>query len=97
MNISQLKAQQKSVKLDKVRVVELSPVKEFQRMGEPGKVCNALIKDDTGRASLTLWNDEIEAVKEGDNLEIEDAMVKSWQGYLQVNLGRTGKFKVLKK
>lgn len=97
LNISDLKANQREITLKKVKVVELSPVREFQRMGEPGRVCNATIKDKSGSTSLTLWNDEIDKVKEGDHLDIEKAAVKEWQGYLQVNIGRTGRFKVHKK
>ena len=94
--ISELKPYQRDVSLSRVEVVEISPVKEFQKFGEPGKVCNVLIKDSSGQVSLTLWNEQIEVVEVGSKISISNATVKEWQGYLQINTGRNGSVKVLK-
>ncbi len=96
MKIADLKPNQREVNLEEVKVVELSPVRTFSRFGEPGRVCNALIKDDTGEVSFTLWDSDVDKVKEGDTLRINNAYVKEWQGRLQVNTGRRGSFEVLK-
>lgn len=93
--IDDLTANQRQVQLEKVEVTEKSPVREFRKFGEPGRVCNATIKDDSGTVSLTLWNEEIDRVEEGDTLKIENAYVKEWRGNLQVNTGRNGSFEVL--
>ncbi|MFC1648605.1 OB-fold nucleic acid binding domain-containing protein [Nanoarchaeota archaeon] len=90
MNISELKPNQRNVSLEEVEVTEISPVKEFRKFGTPGRVCNATIKDDSGSVSLTLWNEEIDTIKEGAKLEIKDAFVKEWQGALQLTTGRNG-------
>jgi len=96
LKIGELKAHQKEVNLTKVEVIEISPIKEFAKFGKPGRVCNAIIKDDSGQVSLTLWNEEIDEIKVGNFLDISNAFVKEWQGYLQLNTGRTGKFEIVK-
>jgi replication factor A1 len=95
MEIDDLKERQRNVNLEGVKVTELSPVKEFSRMGEPGRVCNATIEDDSGSVALTLWNDEIDEVEEGDILNIKNGYVKMWRGNMQVNTGRKGSFEVV--
>lgn len=95
VSIEELEANLRNIDLSEVEVLELSPVREFRKFGKPGRVCNAVIKDDSGEVSLTLWNEEIDQVEEGDTLSIQDAYVKEWQGNLQVNTGRNGSFEVL--
>ena len=41
--------------------------------------------------TLTLWNDEIDAVNEGDKISIVDGWVSEWQGNKQISAGRNGK------
>ncbi len=97
MEINDLEANQQNVNLKEVKVTDKSPVREFTKMGKPGRVCNATIEDDSGTVSLTLWNEEIDKVEEGDVLNIQNAYVKEWRGNLQVNTGREGSFEKVEK
>jgi len=89
MKISELKPKQGGVEIV-AEVVEISDVREFQKFGNPGRVANAKIKDDSGEISLTLWNEQIDQVAVGDKIEIKDGYVNEWQGNLQVTTGRNG-------
>lgn len=40
----------------------------------------AIIRDDTGKIRLTLWNDQVDQVKEGDRVLVPDAFVKKDAG-----------------
>lgn len=47
MKISELQPKQGNVEL-KAEIVDISPVREFQKFGKAGRVANATIKDDSG-------------------------------------------------
>ena len=94
MKINELKPGQGKVNI-KGKVTELGTVREFEKFGKPGKVANAKMADDTGKITLTLWNEEIDKVKEGSNVEITNGWVKEYQGEMQVTAGRFGELHVL--
>lgn len=89
MKISELKPKQGNVELQ-AEVTDMGEVREFQKFGNPGRVVNATIKDDSGSVALTLWNEQIDAVKVGDKIELKDGFVNEWQGEMQVTTGRKG-------
>lgn len=89
MKINELQPKQGNVELQ-AEIVDISPVREFQKFGKNGRVANATIKDDSGQVTMTLWNEQIDLVKVGDKIEIKDGYVNEWQGDLQVTTGRNG-------
>jgi ssDNA-binding replication factor A large subunit len=95
MKISELAVNQRIDFLDVV-VKEISEVKEFSKFGKTGRVATAIIKDKTGEVQLTLWDEQIDLVKKGDEIKIINAYVKEWQGEKQVNLGKIGSIEILK-
>lgn len=96
MEIKDLQAKQGDVELT-AEVVEKAQVREFNKNGNVGKVCNAKLKDATGTVSLTLWNDEIDQVNVGDTIKLSKGYVGEWQGELQLSAGRFGTIEVVKK
>ena len=63
--------------------------------GEEGKR-RILVKDDSGEIKLTLWNDDIDNVNEGDKVHIINGYVNEWQGEMQLTTGKFGKLEVIK-
>ena len=96
--ISELRKGLKSINL-KVKVIEKSPTKEvYSRSGRKLRLSNAIVSDETGEIKLTLWNDQISFVSEGDFIKINNANVKSFRGEKMLNLSsRTGKIEIIKK
>ena len=94
MNISELKPGTGSVNIE-ASVVSIEETREINKMGRTLRVANATIKDDSGSITLVLWNDQIEKVKEGDNIKIENGYVNEWQNKPQLTLGKFGKLTVL--
>ena len=93
MQIKDLKPKTGDVNLI-VEVIEKSEPREFSKFGKQGKVCNAKVKDETGEVTLTLWNDDVDKVKVGDKIQIENGWVSEWQGEMQLSTGRFGKLEV---
>ena len=90
MKIKDLKPNQNAT-LDEVEVAEVGEVRQFEKFGKSGRVCNLKITDKSGSAEVTLWNDEVEKFQVGDKLKITDGWVKEWNGKVQVSSGKNGK------
>lgn len=94
MPIKDLQARQGQVDLI-VEVIEKGDVREFEKFGKKGRVCNAKIKDVTGEMSLTLWNEQIDQVKVGDKVHIINGYISEWQGEKQLTTGKFGQLEVI--
>ena len=77
--------------LEDVEVVSKGEIRTFNRFDKVGRVCNCVIKDDSGEMELTLWNDEIDTIEVGQKLKITDGWVKEWNGTMQISAGKNGK------
>jgi replication factor A1 len=60
------------------------------RDGEPHKVSDALVGDETGCVYLTLWDDNIEKVTDGDTVTIKNGYINLFRGNMRLNVGRYG-------
>jgi replication factor A1 len=58
------------------------------------RVAEALVGDDTGCIYLTLWDDTIDEVSEGQVLNIKNAYVNLFRGSMRLNLGRFGSYEL---
>jgi len=52
--------------------------------GRPLRFCLATVSDASGSIRLPLWNDQIDSVSVGDEVELKKAYVKAFQGVLQI-------------
>jgi len=74
------------------KVVSKSEVRNIAtgRDGAPHRVCDALVGDETGCVYLTLWDDNIEKVNEGDTITVGNGYVTLFRGNMRLNVGRYG-------
>ena len=77
------------------KVIEKGPVREVNTKNGRLKVSDAVIEDDSGTITLTLWGDEGDKIKQGDEVKIENGFVKEWNNSLQLSAGKYGKLVVL--
>src|SRR3989338_7240312 len=96
MQIKDLQPKQGKVDIT-VDVVEKAAPKEFQKFGNPGKLCNIKIRDETGQTTMTLWNDQVEKINIGDKIKITNGYVNEWQGELQLSTGKFGNLEIVGK
>ncbi|MBW2989200.1 hypothetical protein KY358_02670 [Candidatus Woesearchaeota archaeon] len=94
MAIKDLQARQGQVDLI-AEIIEKGDIREFEKFGKKGRVCNAKIKDDTGEMTLTLWNEQIDQVQTGNKVHITNGWVGEWQGEKQLSTGKFGKLEVV--
>ena len=94
MAIKDLQARQGQVDLI-AEITEKGDIREFEKSGKKGRVCNAKIKDATGEMSLTLWNEQIDQVNVGNKIHIINGWVSEWQGEKQLTTGKFGQLEVI--
>ncbi len=78
-----------------VEVVSVEPERQFEKFGRSGRVTSAIVKDDSGEIKMTLWNDEIDKIKQGMKIKIIKGYCKEWNGERQISIGKFGSFEVL--
>jgi replication factor A1 len=95
MKIGELKAGMRGVSvtgnvdsLAEARTVNL-------RTGGTAQVADAVISDETGSIKLSLWDDQINIVKQGDRISIENGYTQAFRGENNLNIGKYGKLKKL--
>ncbi len=95
MNIKDLEPGMNRIIID-LEIVEKGPIREFNKFGKAGKVCEAKVRDKTGEYTLVLWNDECDKINQGDKIRIINGYTKRYQGEPQLNIGQYGKYEILK-
>ena len=93
MKISELKAGAGNVDVTG-EIVSIDQPREINKMGRTLRVANATLKDDSGTITLTLWNDDIDKVQEGNKVHITNGYVNTWQDKTQLTLGKFGKMEI---
>lgn len=75
-----------------VKVVSKSEIRNIAagRDGEAHRVSDALVGDETGSVYLTLWDDNIEKVKDGDTVLVKNGYINLFRGSMRLNIGRYG-------
>ena len=96
MKISDIKDGARNISLT-ADVVEKSDARTAvsKYTNESFRVADATIKDETGTITLNLWNEQIDQVRVGDKVKIDNGYVKAFRDVLQLNSGKYGTLTVL--
>lgn len=84
-SIIELRKGMKNVHL-RVKVTEKSEImlRHSRYNGNPVNLCVATVTDLSGSIKLPLWNGQIDSVSVGDEIDIRNARVNTFQGLLQI-------------
>ncbi|MBI2665522.1 hypothetical protein HYX12_02805 [Candidatus Woesearchaeota archaeon] len=94
MEIKDLKSNSGNVDIV-AQVVDKAKPRSFEKFGKKGQVCNATLEDETGKVTLTLWNEEVEKVNVGDKIHIQNGWCSEYQGQKQISAGKFGKIEII--
>lgn len=96
MKLNELRPGMEEVDL-RVVILELKkPRKVTTNYGITHVLVEGEVEDDTGRMGLTVWNEQIDQLKnivEGSIVDLENCFVTSFKGVLSVNVGRDSEIK----
>jgi replication factor A1 len=59
------------------------------------RVTDALVGDETASVYMTLWDDKIDAINDGDTLQITNGYINLFRGNMRLNVGKYGSYEVL--
>jgi replication factor A1 len=65
------------------------------KTGDQARVADCKLKDESGEIKLSLWDDQIDMVKQGSKVRVTNGYTNSFRGELRLNVGRYGKLEVL--
>ena len=96
MKISDIKEGDSEINVEG-EIVEKSYAREVRsKYGyHPLIVADATLKDESGKITLTLWNEQVSQVKVGDKVKIEKGYAKSFRNVLQLSAGKYGTLTVI--
>ena len=97
MNIIDVKPGAANVVVEGIVVEKDAPREVVTKFGKKLRVANATLKDDTGSITLSLWNNDIDSVNQGDRIKITNGYVSEFKGTPQISAGKFGKIEVVEK
>ena len=65
------------------------------KSGDQARVADCMLRDESGQIKLSLWDDQIDQVRQGSKVRITNGYTNSFRGELRLNVGRYGKLEVL--
>ena len=76
------------------KVVHKGEPKEINtRYGETKHVTEAVVGDETGIITMSLWEDQAELVNEGETIYVDNGYISLVRGHMRLNVGKYGTIK----
>jgi len=73
------------------KVLNVGEAKEVMgKFGDPRKVCEAVVGDDTATITLSLWNEQIGTIAKDEVILVDNGYVSLVRGHMRLNVGRYG-------
>ena len=73
------------------KVMSIGETKEVMgKFGDPRKVCEAIVGDDTATIILSLWNEQIGSIQKDEVVLVDNGYVSLVRGHMRLNVGRYG-------
>ncbi len=73
------------------KVMTIGDTKEVMgKFGDPRKVCEAVVGDDTATIILSLWNEQIGSIQKDEIVLVDNGYVSLVRGHMRLNVGRYG-------
>ncbi len=91
--IKDLKPEDKRVNV-LAKVLHKSEPKEITtRYGETKHVTEAVLGDETGTVTMSLWDEQADQVEEGDTIYVDNGYISLVRGHMRLNVGKYGSIK----
>lgn len=94
MKISEIGTSTRNIELV-ATVMSIDKPREVDTRYGPAVICDAIIDDGTGQIKWRLWRQQVNMVKQGDVVRIENGFVRTFYGDKVLNLGSDGKITIL--
>lgn len=95
MKIAELRSGMRRVDIEASVVSVSEPRTVNKRDGGTARVADVVVQDDSGQIKLSLWEEQIDMVKAGSKIKIENGYTTSFRGENQLSVGKYGKLIVM--
>jgi replication factor A1 len=95
MKISEIQRSMSNISIE-AKVIDISEPRDVQTRYGKKNVADAILEDDSGQISLTLWEEKISSISVGDVIRVSGAYVTSFRDKMQLNIPRNGNIEVVK-
>jgi replication factor A1 len=90
VKIGDVKALEKHINAT-FKVLERSEEREIStKSGDSHRVCDFTVADDTGSITMTLWNEDIDFIEDGEVFKLSNGFVNVFQNSLRLSKGKYG-------
>lgn len=90
VKVNQLSPQSKKVNVV-VKVLSIGETKEIaSKFGGMTRVTEAVVGDETGTILMSLWEDQVNEIKENEVIEITNGYVSLVRSHMRLNVGKYG-------
>lgn len=93
MKISEIKGGMSNVAVEG-KVIDISETRDVQTKYGKRSVADAILEDETGQISVSLWEGQISSVSVGDKISVSGAYVTEFRDRLQLSVPRAGKIEI---
>ncbi|MBI2662789.1 hypothetical protein HYX11_05005 [Candidatus Woesearchaeota archaeon] len=94
MQIKDIQPNQGNIEIT-AEVTQKEVPRTFEKFGKKGKVCSAILKDESGTIKLTLWNEDIDKINPGDTIKLTNGWCSEFKSEKQLSTGKFGKIEIL--
>ncbi len=94
MKASEVKPGMRNLNLE-LKILDIEEPHHFENENGQGKVAAVTCEDESGEIKVSLWDDEIGEVEEGDKIRIESGYSRLFKDEVHVSVGRYGELEVL--
>ena len=94
MKIRDIKAGMEHIYLT-AKVTAIGDKRTVETRFGPAEVAVATVEDETGRMNFKLWRKQIDQVKLGDTIRVENAFAMTFDEKTELNIGSRGRIAVL--
>lgn len=74
-----------------LKVMEIGAVKDIKSQYGDKRVCEVKVADATAAILLSLWDDQIGKIAEGDTISIQNGYISVVRNSMRLNIGKYGK------
>jgi replication factor A1 len=96
LKISEIKPGMRNLEVSG-RITSVGEVRTVETRFGRARVAQALLEDDSGRIILNLWRDQVDAVRAGDLVRVENAFTRTFRERIELNVGRDGRIVVIRR
>jgi len=77
------------------KITEIGEARTVTTRFGPARVATGILEDETGSVRLNLWREQIDKIRVGDTVKLENAFARVFNNQNELNIGKDGRITIL--